>query len=276
MSSDIPYCADNKPRHIAIIMDGNNRWAKQKRLLGVSGHKAGVEAVRAVVKTCREQGIEVLTLFAFSSENWRRPADEVSALMRLFLLALQREINKLDKNNICLKIIGDRSKFSPLLQDYMEKAERQTASNTGMSLVIAANYGGQWDITQAAQKLALKVAQGSMAAEEITEQTLQDELCMASYPMPDLMIRTAGEKRISNFMLWQLAYSEFYFSELYWPDFREDQIIEAIEEYANRERRFGQTNEQLSGEKSNALSAEDSGNVNWPSESGKGVEVDDV
>ncbi|MDX1453218.1 MAG: polyprenyl diphosphate synthase, partial [Oleiphilaceae bacterium] len=224
MNAEIPLRASDKPRHVAIIMDGNNRWAKQRSQLGVSGHKAGVESVRAVVQTCAEEGVEVLTLFAFSSENWRRPEDEVGALMRLFLMALQREVKKLHKNNIRLRIIGDRSKFSQTLQEHMAKAEALTENNTAMTLVIAANYGGHWDITQAAQKLAQRVESGELAAADINEGMLQAELCLGEYPMPDLMIRTAGEQRISNFMLWQLAYTEFYFSDLYWPDFKHEHM----------------------------------------------------
>lgn len=245
MNADIPLRASDRPRHVAIIMDGNNRWAKARKQLGVSGHKAGVESVRAVVQTCAEEGVEVLTLFAFSSENWRRPEDEVGALMRLFLMALQREVKKLHKNNIRLRIVGDRSKFSDTLQEHMAKAEALTAHNTAMTLVIAANYGGHWDITEAARSLARKVEAGQLSADDINEHMLQSSLCLGEYPMPDLMIRTAGEQRISNFMLWQLAYTEFYFSDLYWPDFQHKQMREALRAYAQRKRRFGQTDEQV-------------------------------
>lgn len=267
MSTKIPYTASTRPKHVAIIMDGNNRWAKARKQPGVSGHKAGVEAVRSVVQTCVKEGVEVLTLFAFSSENWRRPALEVGALMRLFLLALQREVRKLHKNNIRLRIIGDRSKFNDVLQENMAKAEALTKGNTGMTLVVAANYGGQWDIAQAVQGLAEQVARGELAASEITEEKIQSRLCVADLPLPDLMIRTAGEHRISNFMLWQLAYSEYYFSELFWPDFREREMIEALDAYSHRKRRFGQTDEQVSGELKEVPSGEDLGNVPWPSDS---------
>lgn len=246
VSADIPLTASAKPTHVAIIMDGNNRWAKQRNKIGVSGHKAGVASVRAVVKTCAEEGVKVLTLFAFSSENWRRPPDEVSALMRLFLFALQREVKKLHKNNICLKIIGDRSKFSESIQLHMAKAEALTADNTAMTLVIAANYGGHWDITQSAKDIAEQVKQGVIEPEDVTEALVQSNLCLGDYPMPDLMIRTAGEERISNFMLWQLAYAEFYFSDVYWPDFDETQMRAALTAYSLRKRRFGQTDEQVS------------------------------
>lgn len=245
MSSEIPFSAGTMPKHVAIIMDGNNRWAKQRSQLGVSGHKAGVESVRAVVRTCAEQGVEVLTLFAFSSENWRRPKDEVSALMKLFLLALQREVKKLHSNNIKLKIIGDRSEFSQTLQEHMFKAEALTQHNTAMTLVIAANYGGHWDIAHATKKLCERVQSGELRAEDITESLVQSEIELGDLPPPDLMIRTAGEQRISNFMLWQLAYAEFYFSDVYWPDFKEAQMLEALEAYSHRKRRFGQTDEQV-------------------------------
>lgn len=245
VSADIPLSAGHLPRHVAIIMDGNNRWAKRKKLLGVSGHKAGVEAVREVVKTCAESGIEVLTLFAFSSENWRRPKDEVSALMRLFLFALEREVKKIHRNNIRLKVIGDRSQFSDLLQKHMEEAEALTADNTGMTLVIAANYGGQWDIVQASQKIAQLAEQGQLKADEVNAEMFQGFLSLGDLPMPDLMIRTAGELRISNFMLWQLAYAEFYFSDLYWPDFDSEQMQLALQAYQKRKRRFGQTDDQI-------------------------------
>lgn len=245
VTADIPTSAADKPRHVAIIMDGNNRWAKKKKLLGVSGHKAGVDAVRAVVETCVEEGIEALTLFAFSSENWRRPAEEVSALMKLFLLALQREVKKLHKNNIRLRIIGDRSKFSPTLQEHMEKAETLTANNTRLTLVIAANYGGHWDITQATQKIAGMVECGELGAADVNDDLIQRYLCLGDLPMPDLCIRTAGEQRISNFMLWQFAYTELYFSEVYWPDFQHEEMRKALEAYSTRQRRFGQTDDQI-------------------------------
>ena len=264
MTSKIPYTASNRPKHVAIIMDGNNRWAKSRNQIGVSGHKAGVDAVRSVVKTCVREGVEVLTLFAFSSENWRRPAIEVGALMRLFLVALQHEVKKLHKNNIRLRIIGDRSKFSDLLQEYMEKAERLTESNTGMTLVVAANYGGQWDITQAVKSIARSALNGDLVPEDIDEGMIESRLSLGDLPMPDLMIRTAGEYRISNFMLWQLAYAEYYFSELYWPDFKEEQMLAALDAYSQRKRRFGQTDEQVTGESGQAPSAEDLSNVAWP------------
>ena len=211
VTAEIPVEASSRPRHVAIIMDGNNRWAKSRRLKGVAGHKAGVDAVKAVVETCAKQGVEVLTLFAFSSENWRRPKDEVTALMRLFLIALEREVRKLHRNNIRLRIIGDRTAFNPVLQEHMEKAEALTRDNTAMTLVIAANYGGHWDITQATQAVAEKVRAGELAPSDITDDLIQQNLSIGDLPMPDLLIRTAGEQRISNFLLWHLAYTEFYF-----------------------------------------------------------------
>lgn len=243
--SKVPLEAPSVPRHVAIIMDGNNRWARQRGLPGVAGHKAGVDAVRDVVETCARAGVEVLTLFAFSSENWRRPKDEVSALMRLFLLALEREVKRLHRNNLRLRIIGDRSAFNPTLQEHMERAEALTAKNTGMTLVVAANYGGRWDMTQAARRLAEAVARGELAPEQIDESVLHRYTALADLPAPDLMIRTAGELRISNFMLWQLAYAEFYFADVYWPDFRKDEMRRALEAYSRRKRRFGQTDEQV-------------------------------
>lgn len=245
MSEHIPLSSGGRPRHIAIIMDGNNRWAKQRNKAGISGHKAGVEAVRDVVTVCVEEGIEVLTLFAFSSENWRRPAEEVGALMKLFLFALQREVKKLHRNNIRLRIIGDRSQFSDVLQTHMAKAEQLTKDNSGMTLVVAANYGGHWDIAQATRSIARKVSLGELSEENIDEELIQSHISLGDLPLPDLMIRTAGEQRISNFMLWQLAYAEFYFSDLYWPDFKKEQMLDALSAFALRRRRFGQTDDQL-------------------------------
>lgn len=250
VSAEIPVSADSRPRHVAIIMDGNNRWAKERRLKGVAGHKAGVDAVKAVVETCAREGVEVLTLFAFSSENWRRPKDEVSALMKLFLFALEREVRKLHRNDIRLQIIGDRSAFSNSLQDHMTKAEELTRNNTGMTLVIAANFGGHWDITQATRKVAELAKSGELEPSEITDNLIQQHLSLGSLPVPDLMIRTAGEQRISNFMLWHLAYAELYFSPVYWPDFKEDEMRKALQAYAGRQRRFGQTDDQIAAKSS--------------------------
>lgn len=237
------------PKHVAIIMDGNNRWAKHRSMAGVSGHKAGVDAVRAVVETSVREGIDVLTLFAFSSENWRRPKDEVSALMKLFIMALEREVKKLHKNNIRLRVMGDTSAFSERIQTLIQDAEALTENNTRMTLVIAANYGGQWDITQAAQKLAIAVKENKLSIEEITEDSLHAYTCLGDLPAPDLLIRTGGEQRISNFMLWQTAYSELYFSDALWPDFKEEEYLKALTAFTKRVRRFGRTDDQLEGKK---------------------------
>jgi len=236
------------PRHVAIIMDGNNRWAKKRLLPGVAGHKAGVDAVRAVIEVCAEAGVEVLTLFAFSSENWQRPDAEVSALMELFLSALRREARKLKENAISLRIIGDRSRFHPELQAAMREAELLTAGDSRFVLQVAANYGGQWDIAQAAQRLAREVQAGHLQVEDVTPGLLQSCLSTGDLPLPDLCIRTGGEHRISNFLLWQLAYSELYFSDLYWPDFKHEAMRRALADYARRQRRFGKTGEQVEAE----------------------------
>ncbi len=236
------------PRHVAIIMDGNNRWAKKRRLPGVAGPTAGVDAVRAVIEVCAEAGVEVLTLFAFSSENWQRPAEEVGALMELFLSALRREARKLKENAISLRIIGDRSRFHPELQAAMREAEQQTAGESRFVLQVAANYGGQWDIAQAAQRLAREVQAGHLQPEDITPGLLQGCLATGDLPLPDLCIRTGGEHRISNFLLWQLAYSELYFSDLYWPDFKHEAMRKALADFSKRQRRFGKTSEQVEAE----------------------------
>lgn len=236
------------PRHVAIIMDGNNRWAKKRFLPGIAGHKAGVKAVREVIETCAQAGVEVLTLFAFSSENWKRPADEVGALMELFLLALRREVNKLDQNGIRLKILGDLSAFQPELQEAIARAEQQTAGNSRFILQIAANYGGRWDIVQAARQLAVQVQQGELQPGQIDEELLDQHL-VTSGPEPDLLIRTGGEQRISNFLLWQMAYTEFYFTDLFWPDFKRDAMQTALDSFTTRERRFGRTSAQLAADK---------------------------
>ena len=234
------------PRHVAIIMDGNGRWATSRHLPRVAGHKKGVDAVRATVEGCARRGVEFLTLFAFSSENWRRPAEEVSVLMRLFMAALGREVLQLEKNQIRLRVIGDLSALEPKLRELIAAGEARTANNPGMTLTIAANYGGRWDILQAVQK-SLLAAHGKTGAAGtlLTEEQFGAHLSLAFAPDPDLFIRTGGEQRISNFMLWQLAYTELYFTETYWPDF-DDQALElAIAAFRNRERRFGRTSAQL-------------------------------
>ncbi|MDS0218180.1 polyprenyl diphosphate synthase [Pseudidiomarina andamanensis] len=233
------------PRHVAIIMDGNGRWAQMRGKRRTSGHKAGAEAVRAAVEFARKKGIESLTLFAFSSENWKRPEQEVSVLMELFMTVLKREVKKLHKYNVRLRIIGDKSAFGERLQKQMQEAEALTAGNTALNLNIAANYGGHWDITQAARKLAEQVAAGQLTPQQVTEEQLAKQLELADQPVPDLLIRTGGEHRISNFLLWQLAYAEFYFSKVLWPDFDDREFAAAIADFSCRERRFGLTSEQL-------------------------------
>jgi undecaprenyl diphosphate synthase len=233
------------PRHVAIIMDGNGRWAKRRHLPRIAGHKAGVDVVRSTVKFCVAKKIEVLTLFAFSSENWRRPATEVKFLMELFYLVLDREVRKLHKQNIQLQVIGDRSRFEARLQGKMTNAEELTAANTGLKLIIAANYGGQWDITQACKQLADEIEQKTLASQDITAELIQSRLVTANLPDPDLFIRTSGEQRLSNFMIWQSAYAELYFTDVLWPDFDEQELEKALAFFASRERRFGCTSEQL-------------------------------
>ena len=248
MSKSSKVVAPTIPRHVAIIMDGNNRWARKRLLPGVAGHKAGVDAVRAVIEVCAEAGVEVLTLFAFSSENWQRPADEVGALMELFLGALRREARRLKQNGIRLRIIGDRSRFHPELQAAMAEAEAQTDGEHRFVLQVAANYGGQWDIVQAAQQLAEQVRGGQLEPQQISAELLQAHLATGQLPLPDLCIRTGGEHRISNFLLWQLAYSELYFSDLYWPDFKHEAMRKALADFSKRQRRFGKTSEQVEAE----------------------------
>jgi undecaprenyl diphosphate synthase len=234
------------PRHVAIIMDGNGRWATRRLLPRVAGHVKGVEAVRGVVEACATRGIEYVTLFAFSSENWRRPEEEVSLLMRLFVTALEREVSKMHANNIRLRVVGDLSRFDPKLQDMIANAERKTANNTSLTVTVCANYGGRWDIMQATNKMI--AAHPGRA--EFTEEMLAPHLAMAYAPEPDLFIRTGGEERISNFLLWQLAYSELYFTDTFWPDFSADALDAAIASYQSRERRFGQTGDQVAKKKS--------------------------
>ncbi|GAA6153368.1 polyprenyl diphosphate synthase [Pseudoteredinibacter isoporae] len=235
------------PRHIGIIMDGNNRWAKQRGLGGGSGHKAGVEKIRAVLKACREHKVEVLTLFAFSSENWRRPPKEVEALMSLFYSYLRREARKLRDENVALRVIGRRDRFSPKLQDAIAEAE-SIACEGEATLVIAADYGGRWDIAQASQKLAEQVRAGDLSPEEVDEDSLHKHTCLADLPELDLLIRTGGEVRISNFLLWQCSYSELYFCDCLWPDFGPEQIEAAVSDFYQRQRRFGKTSEQILAE----------------------------
>jgi undecaprenyl diphosphate synthase len=230
------------PRHIAIIMDGNGRWAKQRKLPRAAGHKRGVEIVREVVKACVARGVEYLTLFAFSSENWRRPEEEVSMLKQLFIMALEREAQKLHRNGIRLRVVGDLAPFGKKITELVARAEQLTQDNKSMTLTIAANYGGRWDLMQAMQRLIESMPEQRGG---FTEEQFASHLAMAYAPEPDLFIRTGGEQRISNFLLWQLAYSEFYFTDTLWPDFNAAALDQAIESYQRRERRFGRTSEQL-------------------------------
>jgi undecaprenyl diphosphate synthase len=228
------------PRHVAIIMDGNGRWAKKRFLPRVGGHRKGVEAVREVVKSCIERGVDYLTLFAFSSENWRRPADEVTFLMQLFLRSLEQEVGKLHDNGIRFKVVGDLAPFDARIVEHIRRGETLTAGNKRLTLTVAANYGGRWDILQAAER-----CRREDPASPVTEERLSRFLSMSYAPEPDLFIRTGGEQRVSNFLLWQLAYSELYFTDLLWPDFGAAALEDAFASYRRRERRFGRTSEQL-------------------------------
>jgi undecaprenyl diphosphate synthase len=234
--------AGNVPRHVAVIMDGNGRWAKQRFLPRVAGHKRGLEAVRATVKGCVKRGVEFLTLFAFSSENWRRPSEEVKFLMQLFVAALEQEVEKLHANGVRFRVVGNLERFEPRIVRLVEQAEARTADNTRLLLTIAANYGGRWDILQAMNRMLR--ARPELAS-GFSESDLTPYFAMSYAPEPDLFIRTGGEQRISNFLLWQLAYSELYFTETLWPDFDGAELDRAIRSYQQRERRFGRTSEQL-------------------------------
>jgi undecaprenyl diphosphate synthase len=236
------------PRHIAIIMDGNGRWANKRLLPRVAGHRKGVESVRASVRAAIEQGVEFLTLFAFSSENWRRPADEVSILMDLFARALDQEVAKLHSNGIRFKVVGDTSRFDRRIRDLVSAGEALTAANTRLTLTVAANYGGRWDIGQAARRYFAAHPDALANGRPFLPEALEPYLAMAYAPEPDLFIRTGGEKRISNFLLWQLAYTELYFTDTLWPDFDAAALSAAIDSYATRERRFGRTSAQVQAE----------------------------
>lgn len=231
------------PVHVAIIMDGNNRWAKAGGLSGTAGHRAGADAARQVVYSCLKRNIKYLTLFAFSSENWLRPNKEVKGLMALFLAVLKRkEITQFHNNNVQLRFIGNRESFSPTLQRHMRDVEELTANNTGTVVTVAADYGGQWDIAQAAQKIAKEVEQGTLRADQVDVAQMQRHISMSEDPPPDLCIRTGGESRISNFLLWQFAYTELYFTPCYWPDFDDEEFELAMQDYSRRQRRYGHLN----------------------------------
>lgn len=248
MSESTPEDApvENPPRHVAIIMDGNNRWAKQRGMREVAaGHTAGVETIRDILEACDKHGVHVLTLFAFSSENWLRPRKEVEALMMLFSRYLSKETDDLNRRGIRMRFIGRRDRFSNKIQGQMQHAETLTANNAGGVLVIAADYGGQWDIAEAAKTLAADVAAGKLAIDDINQDVVGERISLSDLPPPDLLIRTGGDHRISNFLLWQCAYAEFWFTEKYWPDFKEADFLEAISDFTGRERRFGKTSEQV-------------------------------
>lgn len=240
------------PKHVAVVMDGNGRWAKKRFLPRSAGHRAGVSATRAIVENCHQRGIEALTVFAFSSENWSRPKKEVDALMSIFISTLKSEMKKLKQQNVCVRFIGDRTSFPEELQAVINETELQTENNTGLALTIAANYGGRWDITEACKRIADKVSSGNLSANEVDESLLSKELCLADLPEIDLFIRTGGERRISNFLLWQLAYTELYFTDTLWPDFDDASLQEAIVWYGTRQRRFGLTPAQVLNNKAEA------------------------
>ncbi len=237
--------ADNKPRHIAIIMDGNGRWARKRGLPRVAGHRRGVETVKNMVPICGKRGIPYLTLFAFSSENWRRPSTEVKLLIELLHTTLETEMRRLHEHNVRLRVIGDLSRFPKKLQHKIDQAHQLTRDNRALNLTIAINYGGQWDITQACRSIAQLVAGGELSADAITPALIESHLCTSELPPPDLFIRTGGEQRVSNFLLWQLAYTELYFCDTYWPDFDEDSVDRALAQFASRQRRYGKTAEQI-------------------------------
>jgi len=240
-----PRTGDRVPRHVAIIMDGNGRWAERRHLPRFAGHKAGVDAVKGVVEICGEKGIEVLTLFAFSSENWRRPKEEVGLLMGLFMTALEQQARKLHENNVRLRMIGDRGAFSARLQAKMREVEELTRGNTGLILAVAVNYGGRWDIVQAARRIASRAKAGELQVADISAEAFESALSIHDLPEPDLFIRTGGEQRISNFLLWQLAYTELYFTDTLWPDFDRRAFEASLASFARRQRRFGRTGEQV-------------------------------
>lgn len=238
------------PKHVAIIMDGNGRWAKKRGLPRIEGHRRAIDSVRTVVRMCGELKVQALTLYCFSSENWQRPQDEVKGLMSLFLKLLTQEVKSLHKNQVKLQIIGDKTPFSDPIKEAMNQAEVLTKDNRGLRLNLALNYGGRWDITEAVKAIALKVQAGELELDSINEALVGRHICLSDLPDPDLLIRTSGEQRISNFLTWQTAYTELYFTPVFWPDFKETQFEDAIEYFQNRERRFGMTTEQVKGQAS--------------------------
>lgn len=233
------------PRHIAIIMDGNGRWAKKKGAMRIFGHRHAIQAVKDAIEGADNLGVKYLTLFSFSTENWSRPQDEVKALMELLVKTIIDEISLMMKNNIRLEVIGDIESLPKSAYEKLMEARKATAANTGLTVILALSYSGQWEITQATKRIAQKISEGKLKPEDITQQTFADHLDTAGIPDPELMIRTSGEYRISNFLLWQLAYTELYFTPVLWPDFRTEHLYAAVEDYQKRERRFGKTGEQI-------------------------------
>lgn len=247
MTENLKTSSNSESLHLAIIMDGNGRWARQRGKHRPQGHQAGFRTTREIVEACVRRGVGSLTLFAFSSENWKRPAQEVGLLMDLFMRALKSEVSKLHENNVRMRFIGERSAFSEKLQKQMLLAEEKTLNNNGLDLTIAINYGGRWDIVNAARELAQAVVDGVIKPVDINIDTFAEHVSLSDLPDPDLFIRTGGEKRISNYLLWQLAYTELYFTDTLWPDFSDEELDRALEFYAGRQRRFGKTGEQLEG-----------------------------
>jgi len=234
-----------RPKHIVVVMDGNGRWAKKRLLPRTAGHHAGVKATRNIVECCVKEKIQALTIFAFSSENWKRPEQEVSSLMELFVSTLQSEVKLLHKQNVRVRFIGECSAFSEKLQNKINEAKQLTANNTGLQLNIAVNYGGRWDIAEACKAIVNKIQLGELQADDINAELINEHVCLTQLPEPDLFIRTGGEMRISNFLIWQLAYTELYFTDVLWPDFKSEEFSNALNWYAGRQRRFGQTGEQV-------------------------------
>lgn len=241
--SNIPH--ENQPGHVVIIMDGNGRWAKRRGLPRIAGHKAGIDSLRKIVQQCVRREIPALTVYAFSSENWKRPENEVNLLLKLFISSLEKEIRNLHDNNVKLRFIGDCSAFPESLQNSISSAHELTRNNTGLKFNVAINYGGRWDITEAVRKIAIDIYAGKMSIDDISEETLDSRICLSELPSPDLFIRTGGEMRVSNFLLWQIAYTELYFCDSLWPDFDETEFEKALRWYAGRERRFGSISEQV-------------------------------
>ena len=248
MSEVLTSSEQGLPRHIAVVMDGNGRWANKRHLPRIAGHKAGVNATRKIVENCAKARIESLTIFAFSSENWNRPEDEVSSLMALFITTISAEVKKLHKKNVCVRFIGDRSRFAEKLQKSINESEFLTKDNTGLHLNIAANYGGRWDVVNACKSLVSQVENKDISISEIDEEIFSEHVSLSDQPAPDLFIRTGGERRISNFLIWQLSYTELYFVDTLWPDFSDEHLNEALSWFAGRQRRFGKTGQQVMNE----------------------------